>query len=45
MGSIQTDKKESEINSHENSLITLEIIDEVRKQLGVIYPADNKKGV
>ena len=42
---IQTDKKESEINSHENSLITLEIIDEVRKQLGVIYPADNKKGV
>lgn len=33
-------KRESEINSHTNSLITLEIIDEVRKQLGVIYPAD-----
>lgn len=33
-------KKESEINSLENSLITIEIIDEVRKQLGVVYPAD-----
>lgn len=31
---------ESEINSHANSLITLEIIDEVRRQLGVVYPAD-----
>lgn len=33
-------KQESAINSHENSLITLEIIDEIRRQLGVIYPAD-----
>lgn len=33
-------KRESEINSHENSLITLEIIDEVRQQLGIVYPAD-----
>ncbi len=33
-------KRESEINSHENSLITLEVIDEVRRQLGVVYPAD-----
>ncbi len=33
-------KKESDINSHENSLITLEIIDEVRRQLGIVYPAD-----
>lgn len=33
-------KRESEVNSHENSLITLEIIDEVRRQLGVVYPAD-----
>ncbi|MCD8268241.1 MAG: Gfo/Idh/MocA family oxidoreductase [Parabacteroides sp.] len=37
---IQTGKRESEINSHENSLITLEVIDEVRRQLGVVYPAD-----
>lgn len=34
-------KRESAINSHENSLITLEIIDEVRRQLGIVYPADN----
>lgn len=33
-------KWESDVNSHENSLITLEIIDEVRRQLGVVYPAD-----
>ncbi|MDR1356441.1 MAG: Gfo/Idh/MocA family oxidoreductase [Tannerellaceae bacterium] len=33
-------KRESEINSHENSLITLEIVDEVRRQLGIVYPAD-----
>ncbi len=33
-------KRESSINSHLNSLITLEIIDEVRRQLGVVYPAD-----
>jgi hypothetical protein len=39
---IQKGRRESEINSHTNSLITLEIIDEVRKQLGVVYPADNK---
>lgn len=31
---------ESAVNSHEHSLITLEIIDEVRRQLGVVYPAD-----
>ena len=39
---ILSGRRESEINSHTNSLITLEIIDEVRKQLGVVYPADNK---
>ena len=33
-------KRESAINSHDNSLITLEIIDEIRRQLGVVYPAD-----
>ena len=33
-------KRESEINSHKNSLITIEIIDEVRRQLGGVYPAD-----
>ncbi|MDR1161721.1 MAG: Gfo/Idh/MocA family oxidoreductase [Tannerellaceae bacterium] len=37
---IQSGKRESAINSHENSLATLEIIDEVRRQSGVVYPAD-----
>lgn len=37
---VQERKLESEINSLENSLITIEIIDEIRKQLGVVYPAD-----
>lgn len=40
---IQSGKRESDINSHENSLITIEIIDEIRRQLGVIYPADITK--
>lgn len=39
---IESGKKESEINSHENSLITIEIIDEIRRQLGVKYPADEE---
>ena len=33
-------RKESTINSLENSLITIEIIDEIRRQLGVRFPAD-----
>ena len=39
---IEQGRVESEINSHENSITTLEIIDEVRRQLGVSYPADNQ---
>ncbi|MBD8387341.1 Gfo/Idh/MocA family protein [Dysgonomonas sp. BGC7] len=38
---IEQGKRESEINSHENSLITIEIVDEIRKQIGIKYPADN----
>ncbi|MDR0757964.1 MAG: Gfo/Idh/MocA family oxidoreductase [Tannerella sp.] len=37
---IQSGRKESRINSLENSLITIEIIDEIRRQLGVRFPAD-----
>ena len=33
-------RTESQINSHDTSLATMEIIDEVRRQLGVHYPAD-----
>lgn len=39
---ITHNKRESEINSLENSLITIEIIDEIRRQLGVVYPADKQ---
>lgn len=37
---IEQGKLESDINSHAVSLATIEVIDEVRKQLGVVYPAD-----
>lgn len=39
---IEDGKLESEINSHAVSLATIEVIDEVRKQLGVAFPADKK---
>mgnify|MGYP002553597467 FL=1 len=38
---VQAGKLESEVNSHENSLIPIEIIDEVRRQLGVSFLADH----
>lgn len=38
---VQAGKLESEVNSHEYSLITIEIIDEVRRQLGVSFLADH----
>ena len=37
---ILSGRKESSVNSLENSLITIEIIDEIRRQLGVVFPAD-----
>jgi hypothetical protein len=33
-------KQESGINSWNNSLVTMEIIEEIRKQSGIVYPAD-----
>ena len=38
---IASDQRESTINSHRNSLVTLEIIDEIRRQMGIVYPADH----
>lgn len=40
MNLIEQGKQESSVNSWENSLVTMEIMDEVRRQLGVCYPAD-----
>ena len=37
---VETGRLESAINSHANSLITMEIVDEIRKQLGIVFPAD-----
>ncbi|OMF22051.1 oxidoreductase [Paenibacillus sp. FSL H8-0548] len=37
---IKAGRTESSVNTFENSLTTLEIMDEARKQMGLIYPAD-----
>ena len=37
---IKQGRRESSINSHQCSIATMEVIDEVRRQLGVRYPAD-----
>lgn len=39
---IQSGGKESTVNSLKNSLITMEILDEIRNQLGVRFPADKE---
>ncbi len=40
---ILSGRKESAVNSLENSLITIEILDEIRRQLAVRFPADNNQ--
>lgn len=37
---IKAGRTESSINTFANSLVTLEIMDEARKQIGLVYPAD-----
>lgn len=37
---IQNGKQQSEINSHQHSLTTIEIIEKARKQTGIVFPAD-----
>ncbi|PLR66053.1 Gfo/Idh/MocA family protein [Bacillus sp. UMB0893] len=39
---IQNDLYESNINTYENSIKVMEVMDEARKQIGVEYPADHK---
>ncbi|MDM5225382.1 Gfo/Idh/MocA family oxidoreductase [Cytobacillus sp. NJ13] len=39
---VQAGKTESDINSFANSMITMEIMEEARRQIGVVYPADRK---
>ena len=38
---INNNKIESNINSHENSIIVMEIMDEIRRQSSIVYPADS----
>ena len=40
---VQSCRQESTVNSWENSLVTMEIMDEIRQQLGIKYPADDKE--
>lgn len=37
---VQAGKRESSINSFETSLHVMEVLDEARKQMGVVYPSD-----
>ncbi|MNI25661.1 1,5-anhydro-D-fructose reductase [compost metagenome] len=39
---IQQGELESKINSYENSLAVMDIMDKTREQLGLIYPADHR---
>ncbi|MDU0202683.1 Gfo/Idh/MocA family protein [Paenibacillus sp. MAH-36] len=39
---IQSGASESETNSHANSSIAMAIMDEARKQMGLVFPADRK---
>lgn len=42
---IRSGKIESSVNSFENSLLTAMIMEEARKQIGVVFPADEKTTV
>jgi len=42
---IESGRHESAVNSHQNSLITMEIMEEARKQSGVVFPSDEKVDV
>ena len=37
---VTSKKQQSELNSHQNTLITAKIIEDARKQVGLVYPAD-----
>ena len=42
MNLIQDRRRESQINSHQNSLHCMEVMDHIRRQTGVVFPADDK---
>ncbi|GIO98628.1 putative oxidoreductase YulF [Paenibacillus lautus] len=42
---IQCGERESAINTHANSLITAEIMQEARRQVGLLFPADSRTDI
>jgi scyllo-inositol 2-dehydrogenase (NADP+) len=42
MDLVKAGKLESDYNSHENSLQVMKIMDEARKQIGLVFPADTR---
>jgi predicted dehydrogenase len=42
---IETGQLESTVNSHHHSLLTIEIIDEARRQIGLVYPSDRQEEI
>ncbi|MDM5154525.1 Gfo/Idh/MocA family oxidoreductase [Bacillus sp. DX1.1] len=43
IGLIQQNQLESTVNSHTSSMTTMKIMEEARKQIGLVFPADTKK--
>ena len=41
MDLIQSGRRESAVNSHHNSLCSMLLLDEIRRQTGVVFPADS----
>ncbi len=37
---LERGERESKVNSHRNSLLVMELMDEIRRQIGLVYPAD-----
>lgn len=37
---IEEGRRESDVNSHSNSLLTMQLLDEIRRQIDVCFPAD-----
>lgn len=38
---VREGRTESEINTHERMAVVLDVMDEARRQIGIVYPADS----
>ncbi len=41
INTVLSGRRESAVNSHRNSLATMEVVDEIRRQVGVVFPSDS----